>query len=86
MADAITATDEIAAFVRERNEALLSLDLAKINTVAKKFGGQELPDSEVGWAAIHKARTAIPEFPSDEKQKSKDWLAAHGFEHWDDRP
>lgn len=71
-------------FIRDRNEALLSLDLKKINAYMRKYGSVELPDNEIGWRAVHKARTAILDLPADEKQKSKDWLAAHGSQHWGD--
>lgn len=77
-------TDENAQFLKERDEALLSMDLVKINAMTKKFSGPVLLDDEVGWCAIHKARTAITNFPADEKQKSKAWLAAHGYEPWGD--
>ena len=77
---------DIQTFVRERDEALLSLDLAKINAYMRKYGSPELPDTVVGWAGVHKARTGIRGFPEAEKQKSKDWLAAHGYSHMDDKP
>ncbi len=76
----------IKQFVTDRDAALLSRDLAKITASMRKYGSPELPDSEVGWRAIHKARTGIRNLSADEKQKSKDWLAAHGSAHMDDTP
>lgn len=77
---------EIAEFVRERDEALLSLDLDVIKAYCRKWGAPEMKDDLVHWAGIHKARTAVTNFPADEKQKSKDWLAIHGFSHLDGSP
>lgn len=55
-----TIEQEIADFVRERNEVLLSLDKARIEAFAEKWGAT-FPYSEerVFWAAIHKARLEI---------------------------
>ena len=75
---------DIATFVRERNEALLSLDREKINAYCRKYGAPEMPDTVVGWAGIHKARTAIRDFPPDEVEKSIRWLAEHGMSHMRD--
>ena len=75
---------KVANFVRDRDAALLTLDLSKINAYMRKYGSPELPDNEVGWRAIHKARSAIVNFPADEKHKSKTWLFEHGSQHWDD--
>lgn len=71
---------DLAEFVRERDEALASCDLERVNAYAAKYGGPKLPDNVVGWAAIHKARTGILSLPEPEKQKSRDWLAAHDME------
>ena len=78
--------DRVKQFVKERDAALLSLDLKQINAFAKKWVAHELPDNEIGWRAIHKARTAITTFPLAEKEASKKWLVEHNSEHWDDKP
>lgn len=71
-------------FVKDRDAALLTLDIKTVNAYLRKYGSPELPDNETGLCAMHKARSAIVNFPADEKQKSKDWLKARGFKHWDD--
>lgn len=77
---------DAAEWLRERNDALLSLDEARIKAYMRKYGLPVLPNPEVFWRAVHKARTAITSFPAEEKQKSKAWLFAHGSAHWDDAP
>lgn len=76
--------DELKVWLKERNEVLLSLDFDRIAAHLLKWSGYRLPKDNTGWAAIHKARTGIRDFPPEEKQKSKDWLTAHGFTHFDD--
>ena len=73
---------DIDEFVKDRNAALLSLDLATINAYLVKYGSRPMPDTEIAWRGIHKARTAITAFPEPERQKSRDWLAEHGSEAW----
>lgn len=60
----------ISNFVKERNEALFSLDEEKIKSYAKKYQ-VVLPDNElIFWAAIHKAIIAIESAPMELKEKS----------------
>lgn len=67
-----------ASFVKERNEALLSLDREKIERYAKKYG-IPLPDSEEAfWRGVHKAICHITDIPFEVRQKSADWLFDHG--------
>lgn len=69
----------MADLVDERDEALRSLDKAKIMAYARKYNVQ-LPDDEmIFWAEIHKARTCITTFTAEEKKLSYDWLIQHGF-------
>jgi hypothetical protein len=70
--------EEIATLVKERNEALFSLDRAKIERYARKYG-LKLPSSdEVFWLAVHKAICNIPSAPRELKRKSKKYLREHG--------
>ncbi len=71
--------EDIAEFLKDREEALLSLDLAKVNAYRAKYGDGPMPDDETTWVAIHKARTAITTFPEDAKQASREWLSARGY-------
>ena len=67
-----------ASFVKERNEALLSLDRDKIERYAKKYG-ITVPDSEEAfWWGVHKAICHITDIPFEVRQKSADWLFEHG--------
>lgn len=71
---------DIPQFVKERNEALLSLDKKKIKAYMKKYHVRFEPaDETVFWAAIHKAIIGINTATAEQKAKSRDWLAAHGF-------
>ena len=71
--------DFMSDFLRERNEALLSLDRKKIDIYAKKYE-VSMPKNETAyWAGIHKARLAVTEFSDDVKEVSKKWLIEHGL-------
>lgn len=70
---------DINKFVKERNEALLSLDKKKITAYAKKYWVSMPKDELIFWAGIHKARLGIKDFPDDEKEKSRIWLKENGF-------
>lgn len=66
-------------FVKERNEALLSLDRDKILAYMKKYQvSTPTDDNEVFWASIHKAILVISA-PEDKKEQSRKWLREHGF-------
>lgn len=66
-------------FIRDRDEALLSLDRQKIEAYLTKYGSPIPPDDQIFWAGIHKARTAIKSISDEERQKSIDWLKARGL-------
>ncbi len=71
---------DIAAFVRERDEALRSLDRERIEAYMEKYHANFRPSSDlVFWAAVHKARLGITGFTPQEKAFSSDWLEKHGF-------
>lgn len=70
---------DIDAFVKERDEALLSLDKRKILRYAEKYG-VNLPTSETAfWAGVHKAIFALSSATDEQKEKSYKWLREHGF-------
>lgn len=66
-------------FIKNRNEALLSLDKEKIQAYAKKYGARFSDNDEIFWASVHKARIAVKEIPEKEKEVSRKWLTEHGF-------
>jgi hypothetical protein len=74
----VSERQDIAAFVAERNAALLSLDEAKIRALCAKHGSPMPDDPEVFWRAVHKARVAVISFSDDVKNESRAWLKAHG--------
>lgn len=70
---------DIQQWVKERNEALFSLDRARIEAF---FGNDELDvptDDIVFWAGVYKAICAITSAPPELTRKAKTWLLAHGM-------
>lgn len=78
------STSELEAFMRDRDEALLSLDRDKLEAYFRKYDVPMPADDLMFWTAIHKARTAVTSLPADERKKSREWLAQHGFSHMSD--
>lgn len=71
-------------FVKDRDEALLSLDVEKLKAYAAKYNAKLAePGSDLFWASIHKARTAANGIPEDAKQLSRDWLKERGLSSMD---
>ena len=69
----------ISEFVKERNEALLSLDKDKIIGFLKKHN-MEIPRNKlVFWVGVHKSIVYIKTSTEEQKQRSRDWLIANGF-------
>lgn len=66
-------------FVKERDEALRSLDKAKIIAYSRKYGVDIPKDEMTMWAGIHKARLMVTSMTAEEQQISRDWLKEHGF-------
>ena len=68
-------------FVKERNEALFSLDRKKIEAYMIKYGETEIaqtPDN-VFWASVYKAICGIKDAPEAIVSKAKAWLHEHGM-------
>lgn len=71
---------DMEKFVRERDEALLSLDKEKIQAYLRKYGVDYEPENEmVWWAGIHKAILGIRSATPEQVERSKKWLVEHGF-------
>mgnify|MGYP003571536955 CR=1 FL=1 len=68
-------------FVKERNEALFSLNRKKIETYLIKYGESEMVNAPdlVFWGAVYKAICGIKGAPEDLVDKAHDWLHANGF-------
>lgn len=68
-------------FVKERNEALFSLDRNKIEAYMKKYGqaeNEEVPD-ELFWASVYKAICGINNAPDELVSKALMWLHKNGY-------
>lgn len=69
----------IEQYVKERDEALFSLDEKKIRRFMKKYD-LVLPDNEiVFWGSVYKAICKIPYAPKDVKHKAVTWLTEHNM-------
>lgn len=72
-------------FIKERNEALLSLDKEKILAYGKKYNVKFPEDEKILWAGVHKAICNLYLIPvnkitKEQYEKSKEWLKENGFE------
>ena len=77
--------EEIKQFVKERDEAFLSLNEDKIRAMCLKWNDQKMTDDPtMFWAAIHKAITGAKTLPIEFRRKSKQWLDGLGLKSWDD--
>jgi len=71
--------NDMKDFIRERDEALLSLDKKKLEAYFKKYDVDMPTNENEYWAGIHNARLAHQKFSKDVKKISRDWLIEHGF-------
>lgn len=69
----------VKKFVKERDEALLSLDKDKIMAFMDKYNIPVPRDETVFWAGIHKAIINTIKSTADQKINSIMWLTEHGF-------
>lgn len=78
-------SDLLAAYNRERDEALLSLDEARIRAFFRKWNEYEIPaEPAVFWGSVHKAVTGATNLPIEFRRASKAWLLERGFRSLDD--
>ena len=71
----------LEAFVKERNEALFSLDREKIEAYMIKYGETEISQTPdiVFWASVYKAICSIKDAPEAIVNKVTTWLHEHGM-------
>lgn len=69
----------IKEFVKERNEALFSLDEKKIKAYMKKYCVPDPHSERVFCAMVYKAICNIADAPPEVKAKAKAWLKEQGF-------
>ena len=73
------AISNMKQFLRDRDNALLSLDKEKIVAYCNKYG-VPIPDNElVFWAGVHKGIIAMNASTAEQKRNSAMWLVEHGF-------
>lgn len=67
-------------FTRDRDAALLSLDMKRIDGYMRKYDVRYRPSNElVFWASVHKAILTIKSATPAQKLRSAQWLCSHGF-------
>ena len=71
-------------FVKERNEALFSLDRNKIEAYMKKYGELEVEEIEeipenLFWANVYQAICGIKDAPDELISKALMWLYKNGY-------
>ena len=72
-------------WIADRNEALLSMDRAKILEYSRKYNGDDgyaQEDEYIFWISVHMMRTASVGLPENERRKSMYWLIERGYEHY----
>ena len=69
----------IKKFVKERNEAIFSLEKEKIVAYCKKYDIPIPENEQVFWVGVYKSILAIENSPEHLKQKAIERLDEHGF-------
>ena len=71
----------IERFVKERNEALFSLDRKKIETYLIKYGEIDMANAPdlIFWGFVYKTICVIKGAPEDLVDKAHIWLSENGF-------
>jgi hypothetical protein len=75
---------DLDQFLKDRNEALMSLDEIKIRAYLRKYGEEPPANPTVFWMGVHKAITACTDLPREFRQKSAAWLEIRGSRSMDD--
>lgn len=74
---------DFETFIKDRDEALLSLDPAKIRAYAAKYDTPSPDDDAVIIAGAHKAITALTNIPEETREISRQWLRERGMSTFD---
>ena len=69
----------IDVYVKERNEAFLSLDKKRIERFCRKWHLCLPSNDTVFWCGVHKVIANIESAPKEKKENSIKWLEEHGF-------
>ena len=71
---------EMKTFVRDRDQALLSLDEKKIRAFCRKYNKPVSNNPVVFWAGIYKCILAMKNSPDHIRRQAEEWLDSHGFQ------
>ena len=74
----------IMQFIKDRDDALQSLDEKKIKAYLRKYHVTPPSNPVVFWMGVHKAITAATSLPIEFRRKSAMWLAIRGSKSMDD--
>lgn len=71
-------------FIKDRNEAFVSMDKEKILAYCKKYDITMPEDEDIFWAGVHKIVCNLfliedSPIPIEQYNKSYDWLKEHGY-------
>ena len=69
----------IKKFLKERNEAIFSLEKEKIEAYCKKYDVPVPENEQVFWAGVYKSILAIKSSPEHLRLEASEWLDGHGF-------
>ena len=76
---------DIDAFLKERDEVLLSGDPIKVMAFHNLYNPEKpMTDPKMAEIVLHKGRTACLSLPLEVRKKSKAWLTENGYQSMDD--
>lgn len=72
----------VERIIKERNDALFSLDRKRIEKYLRKYGEAQIAEAPdlIFWAGVYKAICNIKEAPADLADKARNWLLNNGFQ------
>lgn len=72
---------QMKQFIKDRDEAILSLDKDKIMEYLRKYNmeGSKPEEEIIFWAGTHKAVLGIRSATDEQKEYSRKWLRENGF-------
>jgi hypothetical protein len=71
--------DDLAEYLRKRNQILLLLDIDGMLALMKENESPVPSNRQVALIAIHKARTGCTSLPMEARSISKQWLLEHSY-------
>lgn len=77
-------SDEIEAYNKDRDAAMLTGDVNNVIALKRKYGLRFASSMHVEEIAMHKAITGIQSLPFEFRKQSYDWLISRGYTTMDD--